>query len=867
MFAGGAQVSVADATGICSGAQSGIAFGQWPYIAATYDAAARTAALYVNGDLDREPIGERNPPMDFGDLLIGVSPDPGQDVAAVAADMGIPNLRKGFVSERPAEDWTTAIVTGNGVMGEMIMGDPTRETIIMNRANLWLPLHRPLPPVDTASHLQDIRDLLAQAQYQQAADFVVQLSLDEGYQAKRWTDPYVPAFDLHIKMQPSGKVRNYLRGVDFNSGVAAVRWEDDRGRFLRQTFVSRPDNIAVLLIRGPGPRSVDCTLRLAQTPGAWGVRESLSTADDDWLTYRTGFAHRWPGSLEGCEGVSRVIAKNGTRQSDGSRLEIRGADEVIVLTRIELTRDYEAPAIDVLQQAVAQIHPDYDGLLRRHAEVHGEVLNRVQLELGGAAAEHALSSESLLAKSTVGNLALALVEKEFDAARYAIYCSSGELPPPLQGIWTGTWNPPWSGDFTQNGNLQCAVAAGNSGAMPEVMQALFRYMDEQREAYRLNARRLFGAPGIHVPSRTSSHGLNNHFDEVWPMTFWTAGAGWNAHLYHDYYLYTGDEEFLLNQALPFMLDAAAFYEEFLVEGPDGKFVFSPSYSPENNPGNHPSQACINATMDISVAKELLRNLITVCTDQELHPDKVERWTAMLGKMPEYLVNRDGAVQEWTTPGLEDNYAHRHCSHLYALFDGMPGEIENSPVLQKAFQRAADLRMSIRKQEGGGIMAFGLVQLGLALSSLRDAEAAYEVVDWLANRFWQRNLVTTHDPQQIFNVDLCGGFPAIVIKMLMTSRPGVIELLPALPGKWPSGRIRGLPSRCQVTVTDLAWQPGSIRVVLESRQNQTIALRLPHPINSVSVLNGNAGIAASDQGDNWRDITLPARESVELWISL
>ena len=67
------------------------------------------------------------------------------------------------------------------------------------------------------------------------------------------------------------------------------------------------------------------------------------------------------------------------------------------------------------------------------------------------------------------------------------------------------------------------------------------------------------------------------------MTFWTAGAGWMAQFYYDYYLYTGDRAFLRDRALPFMKEAALFYEDFLIEGPDGKLLFSPTYSPENIP--------------------------------------------------------------------------------------------------------------------------------------------------------------------------------------------------------------------------------------------------------------------------------------------
>lgn len=830
-----------------------------------YDGAAPThnlATHYTFDSLDKSVIADASGNGRDAKVL-GVSAYSGLDVAKVAADMGIPALRKGFVSTKPGEDWTKAIVTGNGVMGAMVIGDPVDETIIMDRAGLFLPLHKPLPPVDTASHLSEIRDMIAKGDYQKSADYVVKLSHDEGWGYKRWTDPYVPAFDIKVKMQASGEPREYLRGVDFPTGVASVRYVDDKGRYLRKVFISRPDNVAVLQITGPAEGSVNCSLELAQTPHAWGVKEFKTTADGEWMTYRTSFNEKWPGSLQGCEGVSRVVVTGGERKTKDGRIVITNADQVLVLTRVELSYNYDKPAIDDLKKKLSAIPADYNALLARHEKIHGGILDRVKLDLGGDAADHALSSEQLYAKSAVGKLNAALVEKEFYAARYNILSSSGELPPPLQGIWTGTWNPWWSGDFTQNGNMQSAIAANNSAAMPEAMQAMFKYMDKQMDDYRTNAKRLYGTRGIHVPSRTSSHGLNNHFDEVWPMTFWTAGAGWNAHFYYDYWLYTGDHDFLIRKALPFMMDAVAFYEDFLKPGPDGKFVFNPSYSPENNPGNNSSQACINATMDISVAKELLNNLVTVCTEQKLFPDKVKRWKSMLAKMPDYMINKDGAIKEWTISLLDDNYAHRHCSHLYALFDGMPKEIEDSPKLQAAFKKAADLRMDIRKREGGGTMAFGLVQIGLAMSSLRDPKSSYEVVDWLANKFWQTNMVTTHDPKTIFNTDNSGGFPAIVIKMLMYSQPGMIELLPALPREWPTGRVQGLPCRGAVTVVDLQWKPGGATVVLQAKSAQTVTIKMPYPIKSIT---GEIKPKPSLRGENCRQIVLPAGKSVRLVIN-
>jgi alpha-L-fucosidase 2 len=109
------------------------------------------------------------------------------------------------------------------------MGQPLDETVILSNGRLFMPWERPLAPVNTGAHLEEIRRLLAEGKYQQAADFVVELSRLEGYGTKRWTDPLISAFDLRIPMEQAGAVRGYGRTLDFTDGTAAVRWEDDRG--------------------------------------------------------------------------------------------------------------------------------------------------------------------------------------------------------------------------------------------------------------------------------------------------------------------------------------------------------------------------------------------------------------------------------------------------------------------------------------------------------------------------------------------------------------------------------------------------------------------------------------------------------------
>ena len=764
----------------------------------------------------------------------------------VATGASVPE--RGFISKQPARSWEQALVSGNGKLGAMVYGEPLNETIVLNHARLFMPLHQPLPPPGTGVHLPEIRRLLAAGQYQEAADFVVELAKKEGYDGKRWTDPFIPAFDIRIDMAAAGPCSDYGRTVDFATGVASVFWRNKNGAFERKLFVSRADDSVVLLIRGTNCASVNCEIELATHPphgnGGWnegkmfdeGIAQNGGGAEKNWLTYRARFKRSWPGSLQGYEGVARVVTQGGSTTSKGAKIVVSGADEVLVLVRIGMLDDFSNSQISSMQRALTEVQPNFDTLLARHAKIHGDIFSRARLDLSGGT-DRMLSSEELLARTKGGKLSPALLEKQFDAARYNILSSSGELFPNLQGVWGGTYGAPWSGDFTLNGNVQSAIAADLEGNMAECLLPFFDYLEAHLSDFRTNATRLYGCRGIHVPSRASSHGLNNHFDSTWPMTFWTSGAGWAAAFYYDYYLYSGDRQFLRNRAFPFMKVAAAFYEDFLTEGADGKLLFSPSYSPENHTGNSDSQACINATMDVGVARELLSHCISAA--EILHEDAAaaRRWRGLLAKLPEYQINSEGAVKEWSTPLLTDNDAHRHCSHLYALYNGMPPEIASDAPLRHAFEVSLEKRLNVRREEfsgkngpGGrppGEMAFGIVFEGLSAASLHNARDCAEVVQWLSQNYWQPNFATTHNPNSIFNTDLCGGFPAILIRMLVDSAPGRVELLPALPDDWPAGKIEGIRCRGQISIPLLAWTTDKILVTLKSEISQKIELRGPN----------------------------------------
>jgi len=770
---------------------------------------------------------------------------------------------RGFSSWQPAPSWQHALLSGNGTLGALVMGHPHDETIILSHAELFLPLNPPKQPINQASRLPEIRQLLLAGKYTEAAKVPVDQREKEGFTIGR--DPFIPAFDLRLTQQP-GNVRRYQRTTNFQTGETTVDWEDSNGTFQRRLFASRPDSLVVLSIKGAG--KINGRLRFEHRPVEWNqwqlvggaVGEKQGRAEGQWLTYRSEFKNKYPGGLQGYEGVGRLILTGGSARVEQQELVISGADEVLLLIKIKPSYDYAHSQLPQLKQELGALRTSYPDLLARHAKVHGELFNRARLDLHAAAADRQLYTEELLLKART-EVPLALIEKVFDAGRYNIISAMGTNPPNLQGIWSGTWTAPWSGDFTHDGNVQAAIGSVLNGNMAELMPAYFRYHECLLPTYRENARRLFGTRGIHVPVHTSNRGLDTDFGDIWCLTLWTGGAGWTANAFFDYYQYTGNQQFLAQHAYPFLKETAQFYEDFLTLGPNGRYVFNPSYSPENNPANGTSQAALNATMDVMIAKQVLRNSILAAT--ALHKDKaqVKKWQAMLTKLPAYEVGPDGTLREWLWPGFEENYKHRHASHLYGLYDQLDPEIGSSPALRAAATRAITERLKFRQAEGGGEMAFGLVQLGLASAHLGDAEKAHQLTGWLASKYWSTGLGSFHNVGELFNTDISGGLPAVLIEMLTYSEPGLVSLLPALPPQWPTGEVAGVRLRGQIEVKSLRWDNQQVAVTLHSDVRQLVQLQLPR----ASKVAGSIPKLQQSDATHYH-VTLPAGQDVQLVFS-
>ena len=90
---------------------------------------------------------------------------------------------------------------------------------------------------------------------------------------------------------------------------------------------------------------------------------------------------------------------------------------------------------------------------------------------------------------------------------------------------------------------------------------------------------------------------------------------------------------------------------------------------------------------------------------------------------------------------------------------------------------------------------------------KDGENAHARVQGLLQNCTADNLMDFHPPQ-LFQIDGNLGGVAGITEMLLQSHLGtpdnrILELLPALPAAWHTGRVKGMKARGNITV-DMAW---------------------------------------------------------------
>jgi alpha-L-fucosidase 2 len=769
---------------------------------------------------------------------------------------------------KPAVRWQDALPSGNGTLGALVYGSIEEDTILINHESLWYGGTTKEPP-DLAARLPELRELLARGKYAEADRFYPELMKEAGY--RTGTARYQPGFDLKLFSAIEGAFVRYRRTLDMETGEIAVTWSENGRRKERRLFVSRSDNIVALTVRAEGAPLTRTVFQLTLHDAAQAEAHGFTHARGAEGEYLYASGRHENGAAPFCA-MARIIHKGGTMSVHDQDIAVTGAQEIVVLASV-CPNDGDGGARERLKRVLAACSPDYGALFERHAPEHRALFLRAGIDLEADAGRDA-TNEQLLLDAYDGDVPTALVERMYDYGRYLLISSSrpGGLPANLQGIWNGDYRPAWSSAFFLNENIQMNYWQALPGNLAEAILPLYDFIDSLLPDMRTNARAFYGCRGILSPLFASPEsGLKKNLQPH--VVYWTAGAGWLAQHYFDYWLHTGDETFLKQRVIPFLKECAAFYEDFLIEDAQGRWLFSPSNSPENRAngafeGSGGVSVCLNATMDVAVAKEALSNLIEVCREFGLEAESLPRWEAMLAKMPDYQVNEDGALREWMHPDFLDNYRHRHLSHLYPLFPGREITRESHPELFEACRIAVEKRLVIGLNQQTG---WSLAHMANIYARLGDGNRALECLELLSrsclgdNLFayhndWRKQGITLNNVKAPFQIDANFGWTAAVQEMLLFSDKGRIKLLPALPKRWARGSFHHFRCRGGLTVS-MNWNmPERCAIVtIAADRAQEVEILFPRDVDRVETVEGGVRLSAVNEERRLRTARLESGE--------
>ena len=769
----------------------------------------------------------------------------------------------------PASDWTDAFVSGNGRYGIMVYGNPLNETVIFDDHKFLQPngSYNLQPPV-ISNLLPQVRSDLLAGNYSKA-----QSAFPNGWKL-HWTQPFHPGYEMLLNITSSGTTSGYNRTTNFQTGEVTVQWNDGLGSWTRKSFVSRADNVTVQQLTAPSNGKLNLTIQLngalsgAPSSLVYSNRVYTDSSSHTFLNLRVQYDSS--ASDPGYEGATWVVLSGGSQSISGTTLSIANANSVLLLTQTDRYLTASTWNNEALQHTLVTLSTDYNTLLSRHVAIHQPIYDRVTIDLNGNTSDRALITTDLINKqiSNPYTLNAALMEHMFDSGRYFFLSSSGFYPPRLTALWIGAWGASWSDDFTTDVNINLQMAGGTIGSMPEAVQAYINLIFAIAPNWQTNSANLYGINGgLFAPSRTD--GMDSyefHFDSGFPGEMWTGGADWLLYPIYEYAMVKGDTTFLQNSLWPWLEKVANFYVGFLTQkDSSGNYIFFPSFSPENAPGNTGVEASIDATQDVAAGKHALQTAIAVAHTlglQQGSGQEVQTWTALLAKIPPYRVNSDGALAEWIWPSLTDNYNHRHVSHLYPVWPLHDITPDTTPSLATAAQMALLLRSNPDHA------AHGFLHRALAHARLKDgANASSMLLNILTNKSIFRSLMTSHYPNySTYNADTANTLPGLLIEMLVDSQPGTLELLPALPDYLTQGTITGTASQCRVTVNSLSWNltNKTLSATLNSAITQNVTLISRRGISSIS---SSATLSSSPLGSFARVIALNAGVNTTVSITL
>jgi alpha-L-fucosidase 2 len=707
----------------------------------------------------------------------------------------------------------------------MVFGHPANERLQLNEGTLWA--GGPYNPVNPEAKeaLPQVRERVREGKYREAARLISAKVMAKPLGQM----PYQTVGDLMLTFPGATNVAAYRRDLDLDTATATVSFVSDGVHYTREVFASAPDHVIVVHLTADRPGRISFSAGM-QTP----MKAALETDDGDTLVMRGkgGDAGGVKGQVQ-YQARVKVLARGGQTTAESAGLKVTGADEVTLLitaaTSYRRFDDVSGDPEDLARKRLAAAaRKSFAKLRAAHLADYQALFRRVTIDLGQTDAMKLPTDVRIQQFAEGHDPQLAALYYQF--GRYLlISCSRpGGQPATLQGLWNASVNPPWQSKYTININTEMNYWPAESGNLAECVEPLIAMVNDLTVTGARTAREMYGARGWVVHHNTDLWRASAPIDGPdWGM--WPSGGAWLClHLWDRYEF--GTDRAVLRRIYPVLKGAAEFFLDTLQEEPKHQWlVTNPSISPENG---HPfgSAVCAGPTMDQQLLRDLFANTIRAAETLGADADLRLRLAAARARLAPNQVGRAGQLQEW----LEDwdmqagDLHHRHVSHLYGLYPGRDIHRRDTPELAAAVKKSLEIR-------GDRATGWATAWRICLWTHLGDGDHAFEILRFLLSP--ERTYPNMFDAHPPFQIDGNFGGAAGIAEMLMQSRVGEIELLPALPKAWPSGRVNGLRARGAFEVA-VVWHDGAlVEAKVRSLKGGTTQLRYGSATREVKLAKG------------------------------